>query len=172
MRTADVVAQLIADLGVRHVFLLPGGGNMYLVDAVAQHPDLTPVPCLHEQAAAIAAEAYARVTENIGVVLVTTGPGGTNALTGVVGAWIESVPLLVISGQVKRADLKAPGMRQNGPQEVDIISIVKPVIKYAVTVMHKHDVRFMFKNAIRYAMHGRSGPVWIDIPLDIQGANI
>ena len=104
--------------------------------------------------------------------LVTTGPGGTNALTGVVGAWIESVPMLVISGQVKRADLKSPSQRQNGPQEVDIISIVKPVTKYAVTIMQKHDVRFMFRNAIRYAKHGRQGPVWLDIPLDIQGADL
>jgi len=95
---------------------------MHLVDAVGKHPELKAVPCLHEQACAIAAEAYGRVTENIGVALVTTGPGATNAITGVVGAWIESVPLLVISGQVKRADmLHGSALRQKGVQEVDIV---------------------------------------------------
>ena len=104
-RVADYIADYIADIGVQHVFLLPGGGSMHLVDAVGKNSNLEVVACLHEQAAAISAEAYARISENIGVAVVTTGPGATNAITGVAGAWIESVPLIVISGQCKRSDM-------------------------------------------------------------------
>src|SRR5512135_629850 len=104
-RVADYIADFVAALGVHHVFLLPGGGAMYLVDAVGKCERLETVACLHEQAAAISAEAYARINENIGVCVVTTGPGATNAITAVAGAWIESVPLMIISGQVKRADM-------------------------------------------------------------------
>ena len=136
IRLADYVAQFISQLGVKAVFFVPGGGNMFLADAIGNHPDLLKVPHHHEQAAAIAAEAYGRITEDVGVALVTTGPGGTNAITGVAGAWIDSSPMLVISGQVKRSDLKGDtGVRQMGPQEVDIIAMVAPVTKYAVTVM-------------------------------------
>ena len=124
-RVADYIADFIADLGVEHVFLLPGGGAMHLNDAVGKHPNLDVVACHHEQAAAIAAEAYCRINENIGVAMVTTGPGATKAVTAVAGAWIESVPLLVISGQVKRADLlRGAPLRQKGVQEVDIVSVV------------------------------------------------
>ena len=124
MKLSDYVFEAVADAGVRHVFYLPGGGAMHLVDSLGRSDRLEPVLMLHEQAAAIAAEAYARVTGNLGVVLVTTGPGGTNALTGVAGAWIESTPLLVVSGQVKRADLMGDrGVRQFGPQEVDIVRV-------------------------------------------------
>ena len=146
---------------------------MHLVDAVGKHPELKAVPCLHEQACAIAAEAYGRVTENIGVALVTTGPGATNAITGVVGAWIESVPLLVISGQVKRADmLHGSALRQKGVQEVDIVRMVQGVTKYAKTIEHPEDIRVELERAVRIAREGRGGPVWIDVPLDVQGAPI
>ena len=105
MRVADYLFARVRDEGVTSVFLVPGGGAMYLVDALAQNPEIQYVPTHHEQAAAIAAEAYARINGRLGCALVTTGPGATNAITGVTGAWIESVPLLVVSGQVKRADL-------------------------------------------------------------------
>jgi len=172
-RVADYIFSTIADLGVKDVFLLPGGGAMHLVDALGQNKDLRFIPTHHEQAAAIAAEAYARVNEKIGVALVTTGPGALNTLTAVAGAWIESVPLLIISGQVKRADMKADsGVRQMGPQEVDIVSMVKPVTKYAVTIEQPEDIRFHLEKAITLATSGRQGPVWLDVPLDIQAAMI
>jgi glyoxylate carboligase len=141
-RVADFIADFIADLGVKHVFLLPGGGAMYLMDGVGKHPGIKTVACLHEQAAAISAEAYARINENIGVAMVTTGPGATNAITAVAGAWIESVPLMIISGQVKRADmLRGAPLRQKGVQEVDIVGMVKSITKLAVTVERPEDIR-------------------------------
>lgn len=173
VRVADYVFSFVAEQGVTTVFLVPGGGSMYLVDALAQSPDLTFVPNHHEQASAIAAEAYARISGGIGVVLLTTGPGATNAITGVAGAWLESTPLLVISGQVKRADRAGvSGLRQRGPQEIDIVPIVSSFTKYAVTIMDPLDIRFHLEKAAYLAKRGRGGPVWIDIPLDVQAAPI
>lgn len=172
-RVADYIADFIADQGVEHVFLLPGGGAMFLNDAVGKHPRLEVVACLHEQAAAISAEAYCRINENLGVCMVTTGPGATNAVTAVAGAWIESVPLLVVSGQVKRQDmLRGAPLRQKGVQEVDIVSVVGPITKYAVTVERPEDIRRELERAVFLARDGRAGPVWIDVPLDVQGAPI
>lgn len=173
MRVADYVFSFVRDQGVSSVFLVPGGGAMYLVDAAGNTPGLTFVPNHHEQASAVAAEAYSRINERLGVCLVTTGPGGTNAITGVAGAWIESVPMLVISGQVKRADLMGDsGVRQKGPQEVDVVALVEPITKYAVTVMDPADIRYHLEKAVHLATHGRRGPVWIDIPLDVQAAQV
>jgi acetolactate synthase I/II/III large subunit len=172
-RLADYVAQFISQLGVNAIFFVSGGGNMFLADAIGNNPHLQKVPHHHEQAAAIAAEAYGRFTEDVGVALVTTGPGGTNAITGVAGAWIDSSPMLIISGQVKRPDLKGDtGVRQMGPQEVDIVSMVKPVTKYAVTVMDPMQIRYHLEEAVYHARNGRRGPVWVDIPLDVQAAPI
>ena len=173
VRLADYVAEFVADQGVGCVFLVPGGGSMYLVDAFGAQPRLTYVANHHEQASSIAAEAYSRINGRLGVALVTTGPGGTNAVTGCAGAWIESVPLLIISGQVKRADLIGDsGVRQMGPQEVDIVSIARPITKYAVTVLDPADIRFHLEQAVHLATTGRRGPVWIDIPLDVQNSVI
>jgi len=173
MRLADYVMQRVAEAGVGHVFMVPGGGAMHLVDALGHRQDLEFVCTLHEQAAAIAAEAYARVTNNLGVVLVTTGPGGTNALTGVAGAWLESTACLIISGQVKRTDLKgALGVRQLGPQELDIVAMAAPITKYAVTVMDPLWIAYELDKALSLARAGRPGPVWLDIPLDVQGAQV
>lgn len=172
-RVADYIFARVAELGVKEVFLLPGGGAMHLVDALGQNPDITFIPTHHEQAAAIAAEAYSRVNETLGVALVTTGPGATNTLTAVAGAWIESVPLLIISGQVKRADMKADsGVRQMGPQEVDIVSMVKPITKYAITVDEPENIGLYLDKALHEAMTGRKGPVWLDVPLDVQASLI
>src|SRR5215203_5100909 len=125
MKVSDYVMQTVASHGVKHVFMLPGGGAMHLNDSLGRTPGLEFVCTLHEQAAAIAAEAYAKATGGLGVALVTTGPGSTNAVTGVVGAWQDSTPCLFISGQVKRADMKGDtGVRQMGVQEVDIVSMV------------------------------------------------
>ena len=173
VRVADYVFAFVAAQGVSTVFMVPGGGAMYLADAVGMAPNVAFVANHHEQASAIAAEAYARINGHLGVALVTTGPGATNAITAVAGAWIESVPMLVLSGQVKRADLKGDsGVRQRGPQEVDVVSLVKPITKYAVTVMDAADIRFHLEQAVSLATTGRRGPVWLDIPLDIQASLI
>lgn len=173
VRVADYIFSFVVEQGVGSVFLVPGGGAMYLVDAAGSTEGLEVVPNHHEQASAIAAEAYSRINERLGVCLVTTGPGATNAITAVAGAWIESVPMLVISGQVKRADLVGDtGVRQRGPQEVDIVSMVKPITKYAVTVMDPADIRRHMEEAVHLATTGRRGPVWIDVPLDIQASRI
>lgn len=173
MRVADYIMSAVAAAGVKHAFLLPGGGAMHLVDALGLNPDLSFVPNHHEQASVIAAEAYGRIAENLGVALVTTGPGATNAITGVTGAWIESTPLLVISGQVKRADrIGDRGVRQGGVQEVDIVSLVEPITKYAVTVDDPKLIRMHLEKALYLARHGRQGPVWIDVPLDVQASQI
>lgn len=173
MKLSDYVFRFIADLGIKHVFMVPGGGAMHLNDSVGNCQDIEYVCNLHEQASAIAAEAYARVTNYLGVVLVTTGPGGTNAITGVAGAWLESTPCLIISGQVKRIDMKGDlGVRQRGPQELDIISIVKSITKYAVTVTDPATIRYHLEKAVALATLGRKGPVWLDIPLDVQASMI
>ena len=173
VRLADYVFDLLAAAGVSEVFLLPGGGAMHLVDAAGRHPAIQYLPQHHEQACGIAAEANGRVNENIGVAVVTTGPGATNALTPVAGAWIESTPLLVISGQVKRPDLlNGRALRQSGVQEVDVVSMVRPVTKYAVIVDDPSRIRYHVEKALYLARHGRKGPVWLDIPLDVQGAPI
>jgi acetolactate synthase-1/2/3 large subunit len=173
-RVADVVAQWLVAAGVRDVFLLPGGGAMYLNDGVACEPGLRAIPCHHEQACGIAAEAYGRVHEaGFGVAMVTTGPGATNVLTPVAGAWIESLPLMVIAGQVKRADaLNGRDLRQGGVQEVDVLSMVKPVTKYAARVNHPSEIKKVLDEAYHVMHEGRPGPVWIDIPLDIQAAKV
>lgn len=173
MKVSELVIRKIEETGVGHVFFVPGGGAMHLNDSLGRSTKLAYVSHLHEQAAAIAAEAYSKATGSFGVCLVTTGPGGTNAVTGVAGAWLDSTPMLFVSGQVKRADIsKGLGVRQVGVQEVDIVSIVKPITKYAVTVMEPDDIRYEMEKAIHIARSGRPGPVWVDIPLDVQGAPI
>ncbi len=173
IRLADYVANRVAAEGVGCVFLVPGGGAMHLNDAFGNHESVQYVANHHEQASAIAAEAYSRIHGHLGCALVTTGPGATNAVTPCAGAWIESVPLLILSGQVKRSDLMGDsGVRQRGPQEVDIVSIVRPITKYAATVTDPLDIRRVLDEAIHLATSGRRGPVWVDIPLDVQNATI
>jgi acetolactate synthase I/II/III large subunit len=173
VKLSDWVFRFIAELGVKHVFMVTGGGAMHLNDSLGQRTDIEYVCTLHEQAAAMAAESYAKVTNDLGVCLVTAGPGGTNAITGVAGAWLDSTPMLVLSGQAKRADLKGTsGVRQMGVQEVDIVSMVAPITKYAVTVMEPADIRYHMEKAVHLSRTGRPGPVWLDLPLDVQGAAI
>lgn len=178
MKLSDYVVQFIAELGVKHVFLVVGGGAMHLNSSLAAEQRLIPVCNLHEQASAIAAENYSKATNNLGVCMVTTGPGSTNTITGVAGAWLDSTPMLFISGQVKRPDRafdvnnKPLGMRQVGVQEVDIVSIVRPLTKYAATVLEPDEIRYHLEKAVHLARSGRPGPVWIDIPLDVQASPI
>lgn len=173
MRVADYLMSRLADAGAEHVFLLPGGGAMHLNDALVCEKRLVPVPCHHEQACGIAAEAWGRIRETFGVCMVTTGPGATNVITPVAGAWIESIPMFVISGQVKRSDqLAGRQLRQGGVQEVDIVPMVKSITKYAVTVNDPQQIRYHFERAVHEMKSGRNGPVWLDIPLDVQAATV
>lgn len=173
MKVSDYIWDYVSKLGVRHVFMFPGGGAMHLVDSLGKNENLEYVTLLHEQACAMAAETYARIDYNLGVVLVTTGPGGTNSVTGVAAAWLESTPMLVISGQAKTQDLKdGYGVRQRGNQEIGIVDIVSSITKYAVTVKNPMEIKYHLDRAIYEAKSGRQGPVWLDIPLDIQASDI
>lgn len=173
IKVSDYVMQFIAGLGVEEVFYVSGGGAMHLNDSLGKNIKLHPVAMLHEQGASIAAEAYARIKESYGVCMVTSGPGGTNAVTGVAGAYLDATPVIFISGQVKRDDLTGEqGIRQFGIQEIDILSIVRSVTNYAVQIREPEDIRYELEKAAALAKHGKPGPVWIDIPLDIQASQI
>jgi acetolactate synthase-1/2/3 large subunit len=176
IRVADYIARTVANNGIRHVFMVPGGGAMFLNDAFGSEPRIHCVFNHHEQACAMAAEGYARITNKIGVINVTSGPGSVNALNGVYGAWTDSIPLLIISGQVKKETLMAsydlPGLRQLGDQEVDIIRMVKGITKYSQLVLDPSSIRYHLEKAIFLAGSGRPGPCWLDIPIDVQSALI
>lgn len=178
IKVSDFIANHLAesDQTANDVFFVSGGGNMHLIDSIGKEKRLNYVCNHHEQACAIAAEGYARVSNKIGIAVVTTGPGGTNAITGVLGAWTDSIPVLIISGQVKFITTIASQpelqLRQLGDQEINIIDIVKPITKYAEMVTDKNKIKYYLEKAIYLAKSGRPGPVWLDIPLDIQGALI
>lgn len=173
IKVSDYVIKRLEETGVQHMFMIPGGGAMHLNDSLGKSEKIEYICTQHEQAAAIAAEAYARVNNTIGLLMVTTGPGGTNALTGVAGAFLESTPVFVVSGQVKRADMiHTAGLRQQGMQELDIISLVKPVTKYCALVDEPQLIRYHMERALYEATTGRKGPVWLDIPLDVQAAMV
>ena len=171
IKVSDYIFSFLENKGIKHVFMLCGGGAMHLNDSIGRNGKIKYVCTLHEQTAAIAAEAYARVTGNLGVAVVTSGPGGTNTITGVTGAWVDSIPILIISGQVKieTTIINNPKLRQLGDQEINIVDIVKPVTKYAVMVTDKNAIKYHLQKAVYLAKSGRPGPVWIDVPLDIQG---
>lgn len=173
MRVADFVFDFISRQGIEHVFFLPGGGAMHLNDGLRKQTLITPISMLHEQGAAIAAEGYARTSGKFGVCLVTSGPGATNAMTGLAGAWFESTPVMFISGQAKRADLKGQsGVRQLGPQELDVVPIVSSLTKYAISLTEPLKVKWTLEKALHLMREGRPGPVWIEIPLDVQATEI
>ncbi|HEY0258161.1 MAG TPA: thiamine pyrophosphate-binding protein, partial [Candidatus Methylacidiphilales bacterium] len=176
IRLADFVVETLADYGVRHAFMITGGGAMHLNDAVGRCSRLKYICCHHEQACAMAAESYARVTGKPALVQVTTGPGSINALNGVFGAWTDSMPMIIISGQVKRETCMAfqevAGLRQLGDQEVDIVSMTRGITKSAVLLRSAEDIAFELGKAWHLATTGRPGPCWIDIPIDLQGAQI
>ena len=179
IRLADYVAEFLVEHGVTDVFSVVGGGAMHLNDALGHHPGLRVTYNHHEQACAIAAEAYARLENRIAAVCVTTGPGGTNALTGVVGGWLDSIPMFVISGQVRydttaRYALKTAGaaVRAMGDQEYDITKSVAPMTKYAVMIEDPKTIRYALEKGWHLATTGRPGPVWIDIPVNFQGGYI
>ena len=176
IRVADYVSNALADFGVRHVFMLTGGGAMFLNHAIGTNRRIKTIFNLHEQACAMAAEGYARVTGTPGVINVTSGPGGINALNGVYGAWTDSIPMLILSGQVKRETYirtyELPDLRQLGDQEADIISMARGITKYAVTVADPQEVRYHLEKAWHLARSGRPGPCWLDIPIDVQSSSV
>jgi len=176
IKVSDYITQRLADWGVRHVFLVTGGGAMHLNDSFAKESRIQYVCMHHEQAAAMAAEGYARITNTPGVVNVTTGPGGINALNGVFGAYTDSIPMIVVSGQVKRETCKTlmgcSELRQLGDQEADIIGMVKGITKYAVLIDDPKTIRYHLEKAFYLAKSGRPGPCWIDVPVDVQGAMV
>lgn len=172
IRLADYVMQYLEKLKVNHIFMLSGGGIMYLVDALGRSK-IDYICCHHEQAAGIAAQAYAMEKNSLGVCMVTTGPGGTNMLTALGASYVDSTPVLFLTGQVKTTDFASlRKVRQYGAQENDIISMAKPVSKYAVTVLDAQKIRYHLEKAVYFALHGRQGPVCLDIPLDIQNTKI
>jgi acetolactate synthase-1/2/3 large subunit len=179
MNVSDRIWELVADAGVKHVFFLPGGGSMYLVDALIRQTRITPVSCLHEMSCGIAAEAYAQYA-GFGVALVTSGPGATNIITPVTAAWIDSTPMLVISGQVATTQLAKPGQRQGGPQEAPIPDIVKPITKHVTTftadspnrIYGREGIDAIFHFLLKTAKEFPSGPTWLEVPTDVQAAEI
>jgi acetolactate synthase-1/2/3 large subunit len=178
-RLADYVADFLSAHGVTDVFSVVGGGAMHLNDALGHHESLRVTYNHHEQACAIAAEAYARLENKIAAVCVTTGPGGTNALTGVLGGWLDSIPMFVISGQVRydttaRYALQYTGtpLRAMGDQEYDIVKSVAPMTKFAYMVEDPKKIRWALERGWHLATTGRPGPVWIDIPVNYQGSYI
>jgi acetolactate synthase I/II/III large subunit len=176
MRLSDYVIQFVKEqCKVDTIFTVSGGGCIFLVDSLSKIDGIDYVCNHHEQACAIAAEGYARKTNNLGVCLVTSGPGGTNALTGVLGAWLDSTPMLILSGQVNRemtTNYTGLPLRQLGDQEFDITKTVSNMTKYAVQVNSASLIKYHLEKAYYLAKNGRPGPVWLDIPLDIQKTDI
>lgn len=177
IKVSDFIFQhLVEKHNIKHCFLVTGGGAMHLNDSVGHTKGLTYICNHHEQASAIAAEGYYRTCGQLCVTNVTTGPGGTNAVTGVLGQYLDSIPGIYISGQIKTSTYKHTypylKLRQLGDQEADIVSIVTPITKYAKTVYNPLDIKYELDKAIAIALDGRPGPVWLDIPLDVQGAMV
>jgi acetolactate synthase-1/2/3 large subunit len=175
-RVADHIISFLEKAGAKHIFLVSGGGIMHITDALKCNGGVHAVCCHHEQAAAMAATGYARAKEGAGAAIVTTGPGSTNAITGVAEAWIDSVPLIIVSGQANRKqnvfNSPKPKPRQIGTQEINIIPIVSSITKYAEMVNDPKKVLYHLEKALFLAKSGRPGPVWIDVPLDVQGATV
>lgn len=171
IKVAQYIANFLVEKGVEHMFTVTGGGAMHLNDAFGHKEGLHCIYNHHEQACAIAAEGYARYTGKIAAVCVTTGPGGTNAITGVVGGWQDSIPMFIISGQVKRVtttwSTDVP-LRQLGDQEFQIVDCAKYMTKYSVMITEPTEIRYHLEKAWYLANHGRKGPVWIDVPVDVQ----
>lgn len=175
MRVADYICEYLESIGVTHVFMLSGGGMMHLQDALSRRDKLKYVCHHHEQSAAFAAEAYARKRGSLGVCFATSGPGALNIVTGVAQAWIDSTPVLFITGQAKvketvRNRSSLTGIRQVGTFEVDIVSIVETITKYCSFIESKDSIKDELSHAVSKAISDRPGPVLLDIPIDIQGA--
>ncbi len=173
MRVADFVIKFLEDKGIKNVFTVSGGGSIFLCDALYKSKKIKYVSCHHEQAVSFATESYSRVKNKPGAAIITTGPGGTNCTTGVACCWIDSVPSIFISGQVYlNQTIKNSGLRQLGVQEFDIVSMVKSSTKYSVIIKNPESIKYHLEKAYHLSTDGRPGPVWIDIPANIQNAVI
>jgi acetolactate synthase-1/2/3 large subunit len=172
MRVSDRIAELVSESSIKDVFMVTGGGSMHLNDALSRNSKLNVINMHHEQACTMAAEGYAKLSGRPACVNVTTGPGGINAINGVYGAWTDSMPMIIISGQVKKEtlNLKSSKLRQLGDQENDIISMVKKITKFSYQLKNQDYLDDVLSHAISLSTSGRPGPVWIDVPMDIQGA--
>jgi len=169
MNNCQFIAKYLVKQGIDTAFGVTGGGAMFLNEAFRQEKKIKFIFTHHEQASAMAAEAYYRIKKKTAIASVTSGPGGTNAITGVIGSWIDSIPMLILSGQVESKDMIGnSGTRQIGIQEANIIDVVKPITKYAKTLSKNSDIKNELDKAIKISNEGRPGPVWIDIPLDVQ----
>jgi len=175
MKLTDFIAEQLYSLGIRKVFMLVGGGAMHLNDSIGNFSKFDITYNLHEQASAMAAESYGRLSNKPALVNVTTGPGGINAINGVFGAWTDSIPMVVISGQARyntTIEFSNLPIRQLGDQEIDIISMVKGITKYSKMITDPKEIKNEVIKAYNIAISGRKGPVWLDIPMDIQGSDI
>lgn len=172
MKLSDYIAQYLVKIGVKHVFGYQGGAITHIIDSIVKTGRISYIQNYHEQASAFSADAYSRVTNTLGVAIATNGPGATNLVTGIANAYLDSVPVLFITGQVNTFDMKQSCVRQNGFQELDIVNVVKPITKYAVTVTDPCQICYELEKAIQIAQEGRPGAVLIDLPVNIQGADI
>ena len=172
MKVSDIIIKFLEDKGINTTFTISGGGCIHLIESL-RNSNMNVVCPHHEQACLMASEGYFRATNKMAANVVTTGPGGTNTITGLLGLWLDSIPSIIISGQVPSNQLSAgTGCRQIGDQEFDIISVVKPMTKYATIIKNKNSILYELNKAYQRAISGRPGPVWIDVPLDIQGATV
>ena len=173
MKLSDYLASFLVEQGVRHVFQIIGGASVHMVHSLADNKDIDYVCVQHEQAGAMAAEAYSRMTKNLGVAMATSGPGMTNLITGIACAYFDSIPTLYITGQVNTNESKqSRKVRQVGFQETDIVNILRPLTKFAVRIEDPSLVRYYLEKAVAIAKNGRPGPVLLDIPMDIQRADV
>ena len=174
MTLSDWLIEYLEDFGVTHIFTVSGGGSIWLNDALARAKRMKYICCHHEQGAGYAAEGYARARNSLGVTMVTSGPGGTNAVSACAASYLDGVPHLFISGQafIKHTIASHPGLRQLGVQEVDIVPIVRPITKFAAMVYNTVHAQLCIKDAVQIAMSPRMGPVWIDVPGDVQNARL
>jgi acetolactate synthase-1/2/3 large subunit len=169
MNNSDFIAKYLTEKGYDTAFGVTGGGAMFLNEAFRKQKKLKFVFTHHEQAASMAAEAYCRIKKKSAILSVTSGPGGTNAITGVIGSWVDSIPMLIFSGQVESKDMIGKSQtRQIGIQEANILDLIKPITKYAITLNSKSNIENELNKALKISETGRPGPVWIDIPLDVQ----
>jgi acetolactate synthase-1/2/3 large subunit len=171
IKVSDYIINFLTSKGVKHVFLLPGGQSMHMVNSIRNNPNIEPVTVLHEQAASMMTEAYSRVTNNYGACVVSTGPGGTNCITGLIGAWLDSTPCMFLSGQFGTKNLVYDqGIRQTGLQNTDPVKIVESITKYSHLVLDPESIRYHLEKAYHLSTTGRPGPVWLDIPIDVAAA--
>lgn len=170
IKVTDWIIKWLEDYGVKYIFMVVGGGSIHINDSIGKSTKIKYICMHHEQACAMAAEGYARASGKLGVVCVTTGPGATNTLTGILGQWVDSVPVLYLAGQVMQATSmdRVKGLRQLGDQEAPTIDIVKPITKYAVSITKPRQILTELPKAVKLATNGRPAPVWIELPYDIQ----